>query len=190
LAHPAPFTRGAQQHAEIAGFVVAVATAMSFFIGAATFHGGGTMSRRTLLAAAALASLFAFGARAQQDKTVQFHGTLDGQNEVPAVQTQAAGKLQATLDRNTGVLTYDITYQGLSGPPTAMHFHGPAEPGKNAGVQVPIQAPLGSPVHGATPKLSDAQIKQLLDNKWYLNIHTQQNRGGEIRTQVLRSGPG
>ncbi len=146
------------------------------------------MSRRSLLAAAALASLVAFGARAA-DRTVQFHATLNGASEVPPVQTDATGTMHGTLDRDTGVLTYDITYQGLSGPATAMHFHGPAAPGKNAGVQVPIHPPLASPVRGATPKLSDQQIKELLDDKWYVNIHTKAHPGGEIRGQVLHGGP-
>lgn len=149
------------------------------------------MIRRTLFAAAALGCFGCFvslGALAQ-DRTVQFHSTLDGKNEVPQNQTQASGKLTATLDRSTGFLTYDITYEGLSGPPTAMHFHGPADPGQNAGVLVRIAPPLASPIHGATPKLSDQQIQQLLNNKWYLNVHTQANPGGEIRGQVLHSGP-
>ncbi len=146
------------------------------------------MSRRTLLVAAAVASLVSFGTHAA-DKTVQFHSTLTGQAEVPAVQTSATGTMHGTLDRNTKILTYDITFQGLSGPPTAMHFHGPAAPGKNAGVQVPIHPPLASPVHGATPKLSDQQMQQLLESKWYVNVHTKANPGGEIRGQVLHGGP-
>lgn len=139
------------------------------------------MYRRTLFAAIATASLVAFGAHAQ---TVQFHATLDGASEVPPKQTQGSGTVTATLDQGTKVLTYTITYQGLSGAPTAAHFHGPAGPGKNAGVQVPIPAPLTSPIHGATAALKDDQVKQLLDGKWYVNIHTKANPGGEIRGQL------
>lgn len=146
------------------------------------------MSRRTLLAAAGLACLLSFGARAQ-DRTVQFHATLDGKSEVPPKPSDAAGTMTGTLDRNTGILTYEITYQGLSGAPTAMHFHGPAGPGQNAGVEEPIPAPLNSPVHGATSKLSEEKLKELLDNKWYVNVHTAASKGGEIRGQVLHGGP-
>jgi len=70
-----------------------------------------------------------------------------------------------------------------------MHFHGPAQSGQNAGVQVPIQAPLNSPVHGATGQLSDEQVKQLLNSDWYVNVHTKANPGGEIRGEVLHGGP-
>ena len=146
------------------------------------------MSRRTLLAAATVACLLSFGAPAQE-RTVQFHGTLTGASEVPPNQSEATGTLHATLDRNTKVLTYDLTYQGLSGPPTAMHFHGPAQSGQNAGVQAPIQAPLNSPVHGATGQLSDEQVKQLLNSDWYVNVHTKANPGGQSRGEVLHGGP-
>lgn len=146
------------------------------------------MSRRMLVTAAAVACLISFGARAQ-DRTVQFHATLDGASEVPPKETQATGKATATLDRGTKILTYDITYEGLSGAPSAMHFHGPAAPGQNSGVQVPIPAPLTSPVHGTTAALSDQQVQQLLDNKWYVNVHTKANPGGELRGQLLHGGP-
>lgn len=146
------------------------------------------MSRRMLLTAAAVACLVSFGARAQ-DRTVQFHATLDGASEVPPNQSQATGKATATLNRDTKVLTYDITYEGLSGPPSAMHFHGPASPGQNSGVQLPISASLTSPVHGTTAALSDTQVQQLLDNKWYVNVHTKANPGGELRGQLLHGGP-
>jgi hypothetical protein len=70
-----------------------------------------------------------------------------------------------------------------------MHFHGPAQSGQNAGVQMAIPAPLNSPVHGTTGQLSDEQVKQLLDSDWYVNVHTKANPGGEIRGHVLHGGP-
>lgn len=143
------------------------------------------MSRRMLFAAAAVACFVSLGARAQ---TVQFHATLEGASEVPPKQTQASGTATATLDRGTKILTYDITYKDLSGPPSAMHFHGPAGPGQNSGVQVPIASPLASPVHGTTAPLSDQQVQQVMDNKWYVNVHTKANPGGELRGQLTQGG--
>ena len=113
---------------------------------------------------------------------------MNGASEIPPKQTEATGTFHGTLDRNTKVLTYDLTYQGLSGPATAIHFHGPANSGQNAGVQVPVSG-LNSPVHGVTGQLSDEQVKQLLDSNWYINIHTKANPTGEIRGQVLHGGP-
>ncbi|MBV9757309.1 MAG: CHRD domain-containing protein [Alphaproteobacteria bacterium] len=143
------------------------------------------MNRRILLAAIAAAGLVSFGAQAQP---VQFHAALSGSTEVPPNKTEASGTATATLDRSTGTLTYEITYQGLSGPPTAMHFHGPAGAGQNSGVQVPIAAPLASPVKGTTGKLSDQQIQQLSAGQWYVNIHTKAYPGGELRGQLTSGG--
>jgi len=36
-----------------------------------------------------------------------------------------------------------------------------------------------------TAVLTDAQIADLTAGKWYANIHTQANPGGEIRGQVV-----
>ena len=82
-------------------------------------------------------------------------------------------------------MTWRINYSGLSGPPTAAHFHGPAAPGANAGVAVPIPNPATSPVQGPAT-LTDAQAADLLAGRYYINIHTAANPGGEIRGQVAK----
>ena len=127
------------------------------------------------------AGLLSFAAQAQT-----FMAQLDGASEVPPKQTQGMGELKATLDPATKVLSYTLTYRDLSGPAVAAHFHGPAAPGANAGVQVPIKPPA-SPAKG-TARLTDAQIAELMDGKWYVNVHTKANPGGEIRGQVMRGG--
>lgn len=144
------------------------------------------MSRRLLLTTAAALCLIAPGARAQ-GKAVDFIATLSGTSEVPPVQVPASGKLTAKLDPQSHQLTYTLTYANLSAPPTAAHFHGPASPGQNAGVQLPIEPPFSSPATG-TVKLSEQQQADLQAGKWYVNVHTQAHPGGEIRGQVLKSG--
>jgi hypothetical protein len=66
-----------------------------------------------------------------------------------------------------------------------MHFHGPALPGANAGVQVNVGAisGLASPSIGSAT-LSATQESQLLSGQWYLNVHSALSPGGEIRGQV------
>jgi hypothetical protein len=73
----------------------------------------------------------------------------------------------------------------LSGPATAAHFHGPAEPGKNAGVKVPIPNATASPTEGSAT-LTDEQAADLMAGKYYVNVHTAANPGGEIRGQVTK----
>jgi CHRD domain len=89
-----------------------------------------------------------------------------------------------TYDAATHTLSYNVTYEGLSGPATAAHIHGPADPGQNAGPVVPFANPA-SPIVG-TATLTDAQAADLAAGKWYVNVHTGANRGGEIRGQIVK----
>ena len=88
-------------------------------------------------------------------------------------------------------LTYSATYKDLTGPAAAAHFHGPADAKTNAGVVVPVPAPatggLVSPLKGEAT-LTDAQAADLAAGKWYFNVHTAANKGGEIRGQVMKGG--
>ena len=111
---------------------------------------------------------------------------LDGKAEVPPKPGSGFGDALATLDPKTKMLSYTITFQGLSGPATAAHFHGPADAGANAGVVVPIGKDPASPVTGTTT-LTDAQIADLEAGKWYVNVHTAANPGGELRGQMKPS---
>ncbi len=88
-----------------------------------------------------------------------------------------------TLDTGTNNLTWSITWVGLIGTPGLMHFHGPALPNQNAGVQVDVGV-VGPPVVGNII-LSAGQTADLLAGLWYLNLHTASHPGGEIRGQVL-----
>jgi len=102
------------------------------------------------------------------------------------VTSSGKGAATATLDTATKTLTWDVNYSGLSGPATAAHIHGPADPGANAPIVVPFTGNLTSPFKGSAT-LTDAQIQQLEAGKWYVNIHTEANKPGEIRGQLVRS---
>ena len=136
----------------------------------------------TLFAAALLATgLFAGGAMAE---TVTFHATMNGASEVPANTSKGTGTATVMLDTATHKITYDITYSGLSGPATMAHIHGPAEAGKNAAVVVPFKSPA-SPIKGEAT-LTAAQQADLMAGKYYANVHTAKNKGGEIRGQLMQ----
>jgi CHRD domain len=104
----------------------------------------------------------------------------------PGVSSSGKGAATASLDTNTKTLTWTVDYSGLSGPATAAHIHGPADPGANAGIVVPFSGNLASPIKGSAT-LTDAQIAQLGAGKWYVNIHTEANKPGEIRGQLVRA---
>ena len=115
-------------------------------------------------------------------------GNANGSQEAPnRVTTTASGTITGTYNKTTNMLHYTITWTGLSGNPSAMHFHGPADPGVAAGVLIPITgftaATSGSVAAMAT--LTDAQESDMINGKWYYNIHTAANPGGEIRGQLF-----
>ena len=112
-----------------------------------------------------------------------FRATLSGAAEVPANASAGTGTMEASFDKATSVLKWSVTYAGLSGPATMAHFHGPAMPGANAGVVVPFPS-AASPAEGSAT-LTPAQVTDLMAGKWYVNVHTAKNPGGEIRGQAL-----
>ena len=77
-------------------------------------------------------------------------------------------------------------YSGLSGAVTAAHFHGPAIPGQNAGVALPLNGKLDSPLEGEAT-LTEAQAAQVMAGQWYINLHTAANPKGEVRGQLIIS---
>jgi len=135
-----------------------------------------------------VAGLIAFGACTTAQTTIpstaSLTARLSGASEVPPTQSMAKGNLQATLDKNTRVLTWTMQLAGLSGAPTAAHFHGPAAPGENAGVAAPITV-TGQPTDNGVITLTAAQMDDLLAGHWYVNVHTAANPNGEIRGQVM-----
>jgi Cu/Zn superoxide dismutase len=141
-----------------------------------------TLLRRSLLAAV-LAWTSTAPLTVLAADTATFTATLSGAAEVPANTTSGSGSLEATLDKATNQLTWKMTYIGLTGAATGAHFHGPAMPGANAGVVVPFTSAV-SPVEGKAT-LTAPQVADLMAGKWYANVHTAANPGGEIRGQLM-----
>jgi hypothetical protein len=104
--------------------------------------------------------------------------------EVPPNTSPGKGTADVTYDTASKMLTWKTTYSGLTGPATMAHFHGPAEPGKNAPVVVPFKDAASGAEGSAT--LTDAQAADLMAGKMYINVHTEANKGGEIRGQVTK----
>lgn len=119
--------------------------------------------------------------------SVQFNASLTGAQGVPPVDTPGLGSGVMTYEPATRTLRWSVTYDRLSSPATAAHFHGPADRASNAGVAVPIAGPgMTGPISG-NAVLTDAQAAELLAGLWYVNVHTATYPGGEIRGQVLRA---
>jgi hypothetical protein len=120
-------------------------------------------------------------------EATSFKVPLTGAQSVPAVDTTGSGTAELTYDPATRVVTWSISYTGLSSPTTMAHFHGPAPEGKNAPVVIWLSTqgkPPTNPMTG-TATLTPDQAQQFSAGEWYVNVHTQSHPAGEIRGQVI-----
>jgi hypothetical protein len=140
---------------------------------------------RTVLIAAALASGLAVTASAE---TVKFTTTMTAQEEVPPTNSKGSGNAEATLDTQSHQFTYRVTWGGFASQVIAAHFHGPAAPGKNAGVQVPIDGSNPQSPATGSATLTPEQQQQLMSGMWYVNVHTKNHPPGAIRGQLKQAG--
>ena len=142
-------------------------------------------SRRNIVVAACSAGLMVL-LRLAEAAPLAFKVDMNGAQQVPPVQTGASGTADLTYDPATRMLTWTVSYAGLSGPATMAHLHGPATQGKNAPPVIWLSekgATVSSPIKGQA-KLTPEQAQQMMGGEWYINVHTQANPNGEIRGQV------
>ena len=138
---------------------------------------------RSGLTALACAALLTAAAPAMA-ATVNLKADLKAASEVPPTDSKGTGSVTATFDTASKKLSWKGSVSGLSGPATAAHFHS-GEAGKNGGVAVPIAGADKGAFEGSAT-LTDAQAEELMAGKWYVNVHTAANKGGEIRGQVMK----
>ena len=139
-----------------------------------------------------LVSLFvsmAFAATNMFAAIINLEASIDGAQANAGIGTMSAatGSATITLDDQTNLLSWDISWSGLEGNVTNAHFHGPAAPGVSAGVQVPVDFNTNPAIGSAV--ITDDQETDLLAGIWYINIHSDRDEvtlGGEIRGQVLQ----
>ncbi|MEO6984422.1 MAG: CHRD domain-containing protein [Paralcaligenes sp.] len=144
-----------------------------------------SLSRRAFVVLAGFA--FAGSLTLAQAAPVSFTVPLTGAQQVPPVQTQGSGTAHLTYDSGTRVVTWDISFTGLSSAATMAHFHGPAAAGKNGSVKVWLSkkgTAVTSPIKGEAT-LSAADAQEFAAGEMYVNIHTKDHPSGEIRGQVL-----
>jgi hypothetical protein len=114
---------------------------------------------------------------------------MEGAQEVPAVTTGGTGVALAWLDQAHTSLTVQVSTSGLSGPITMGHVHDAAA-GSNGDVVKPLTFKDGNAILAwsttdADKPLTPALIQDFLAGKFYVNVHTDANKGGEIRGQLL-----
>jgi CHRD domain len=106
---------------------------------------------------------------------------LSGSQEVPPVTTSASGSGTITVGMDKSI-SGSVTTTGVNG--TAAHIH-MAAMGVNGSVILPLTK-TGDGVWSVAPgaKLTDAQNAALTAGNLYVNVHSEANKGGEIRGQL------
>ena len=142
---------------------------------------------------------------------VAFVGNLTGANEVPPVPSPGTGFAAVVLDPTAQTLQVNATFSGLTSNTSAAHIHCCAPLGTNAGVATTVPAFPGFPLgvtsgsftsavfdltqptiynpafvtlQGGLTQAEAALIAGILNGTTYLNIHTVNFQGGEIRGQL------
>jgi hypothetical protein len=141
-----------------------------------------------------------------------FVGSLAGANEVPTVASPGTGSATVVLDSTAQTIRVNATFSGLTSNDVAAHIHCCAPLGTNAGVATTVPAFPGFPLGvtsgsyssavfdltqptiynpafvtlegGTIPQAEAALIAGIEHGMTYLNIHTTNNPGGEIRGQL------
>src|SRR5712664_1661029 len=142
---------------------------------------------------------------------ITFVGSLTGANEVPPVPSPGTGLATVVLDSTAQTIQINATFSGLTSNDVAAHIHCCAPLGTNAGVATTVPAFPGFPLgvtsgsftsavfdltqptiynpafitlQGGLTQAEAALIAGILNGTTYLNIHTVNFPGGEIRGQL------
>jgi hypothetical protein len=108
---------------------------------------------------------------------------LSGGNEVPPVTTMAKGEGMIIINADKTV-SGSVTTSGIAG--TMAHIHLGA-----MGTNGPVIIPLAKDGDGkwmvpAGAKLTDEQYKAFESGQLYVNVHSAEHKGGEIRGQLAK----
>ena len=145
-----------------------------------------------------------------------FGGILSGANEVPPNNSTGAGSVTVVLDPTAETIQILASFFGLTTPDMAAHIHCcQTMPGTNVGVATTVPSFAGFPLNvtqgtylsplfsledptfynpafvnlqGGLEQAETALIAGIENGLTYFNIHTTQNPGGELRTQLLPVG--
>ncbi len=133
-----------------------------------------------LLAVSALAILFSGSANAEI-----FTAYLNAAQEVPTNGSTGTGFARVVLNEAAGTITFTIVFSGVSSNQVASHIHAPAPIGMNVAVAIDFGAVGGTSgtITGTRP-ITPTQIAQLRAHQGYVNLHTANFTGGEIRGQL------
>lgn len=126
-----------------------------------------------------------------QNPQQTFNAKLSGNNEVPPVTTSATGMAEFQLSSDSKTLSYTLTANNIK-PVTMAHIH-QGKVGENGQPVAPLSVGKGTITSSNLQgPLAGKQISDLVNiiksGQAYVNVHTEQNKNGEIRGQISSVG--
>jgi CHRD domain len=145
-------------------------------------------------------------APAAHSQTERFSASLSGSQEVPPINTAGTGNFQMLIQQ--GAISFSVSFSDLSSPLGAAHLHfaptkvnggvmiflcgGGGQPDCPAATEGEITGTItaanvtGPAAQGIAPGDLDSALEAVRDGLSYINLHTANFGGGEIRGQVRR----
>lgn len=116
-------------------------------------------------------------------ETVKYTADLTAGAEVPPTESTATGTADVTVDTDANTVSWVVMVDGLTGDATAAHIHGPASAEENAGPVIDMSAAIME----GSGDITDEQLAELADGKYYVNVHTEEYPDGEVRGQLAKA---
>lgn len=134
----------------------------------------------SILQRAAIATLFVASFSLANAKDAKL--SLTGDQEVPAVTTSAKGEGHIKIGDDKSV-SGKVTTTGMEG--TMGHIHEGKAPGENGPPIITLEkGKKGTWMVPKGSKLTDEQYEAYKAGKLYVNIHSAEHKGGEIRAPL------
>lgn len=136
------------------------------------------------ISAVAIVALAACAGMMQGGKKLNV--TLSGSQEVPPLSVPGSGSGSFTIG-DDGAVSGSVTTTGVPG--TMAHIHMGAK-GQNGPVIIPLAKNGDTYTAPAGAKLNEAQMSAFKAGNLYVNVHSDKNKGGEVRGQLQPGSSG
>jgi len=116
------------------------------------------------------------------NSNVNFAATLSGASESTPNTSTATGSSTGVYNMSSKILTVTTTYSGIT--VTVGHIHK-----GETGISGPVEFPFiitASPILFTSSALSISEETDLMENKFYVNLHSAVYPAGEIRGQLIK----
>jgi len=130
----------------------------------------------------------AAGGGAGGQANIMYNVALTGAMEVltsSQTASTATGSATVILNPNTGAVSVQGSFTGLSSSAISAHIHGPAPAGMNANFIVVLTAtPATAGAVSGNGTLTAQQVADMKNGLTYINVHSTNYSAGEIRGQI------